>query len=83
MNVLFFEVTLLLYFLGTTLFLIQLTGRWEKGAQSSFVVAGIGFFFHTLALVSRMIEGGHIPLTSMHEALSFFSWALVLVFLVV
>src|SRR5947208_16650840 len=30
-----------------------------------------------------MIEAGHIPLTSLHEALSFFSWALVLVFLVV
>ncbi|MBI3805947.1 MAG: c-type cytochrome biogenesis protein CcsB, partial [Nitrospirae bacterium] len=83
MNVLFFEVTLLLYFLGTTLFLIQLAGRWEKGSQASFAVAGAGFFFHTLALVSRMIEAGHIPLTSMHEALSFFSWALVLVFLVV
>ena len=83
MNVLFFEVTLLLYFLGTVLFLSQLTGRLEGVSQSAFVVAGVGFFFHTLALVSRMIEAGHIPLTSMHEALSFFSWALVLVFLVV
>src|SRR5437899_12072087 len=33
--------------------------------------------------MARMIEGGHSPLTSMHEALSFFSWALVLFFLVV
>src|SRR2546427_12942581 len=82
MNVLFFEVTLLFYFLGTTLFLVQLAGRWEGIWKLSFVVAGIGFFFHTLALVSRMVEGGHIPLTSMHEALSFFSWALVLFFLV-
>ena len=83
MNVLFFKVTLLLYFLGTVLFLIQLAGRWEKLSQSSIALAGIGFFSHTLALVSRMIEAGHIPLTTMHEALSFFSWALVLVFLVV
>src|SRR2546430_7733154 len=83
MNVLVFEVTLLFYFLGTTLFLVQLAGRWEGIWKPSFVVAGIGFFFHTLALVSRMIEGGHVPLTSMHEVLSFFSWALVLVFLVV
>jgi cytochrome c-type biogenesis protein CcsB len=83
MNVLFFEVTLLLYFLGTTLFLSKLAGRLEGVSQSAFVVTGAGFFFHTLALVSRMIEGGHIPLTTMHEALSFFSWALVLVFLLV
>jgi len=60
-----------------------LAGRWEGIWKLSFVLAGIGFFFHTLALVSRMIEGGHIPLTSMHEALSFFSWALVMFFLVV
>ena len=83
MNVLFFEVTLLLYFLGTVLFLTQLTGRWDAVAQSAFVIAGTGFLFHTLALVSRMIEAGQIPLTTMHEALSFFSWALVLVFLIV
>src|SRR5436309_13142609 len=83
MNVLFFEVTLLFYFLGTTLFLVQLAGRWEGIGKLSFVVAGIGFVFHTFALVSRMIEGGHISLTSMHEALSVFSWALVLFFLFV
>lgn len=83
MSVFFFDVTLLLYFIGTVLFLIQLAGRWAAGAKISFAVAGVGFFCHTLALVSRMIEGGHIPLTSMHEALSFFSWALVLVFLVI
>src|SRR5438445_11988512 len=83
MNVRFFEVSLLLYFLGTALFLSQLAGRLEAVSQSAVVVAGSAFFFHTLALVSRMIEGGHIPLTTMHEVLSFFSWALVLVFLVV
>ncbi|HLG43763.1 MAG TPA: cytochrome c biogenesis protein CcsA [Nitrospirales bacterium] len=83
MNVVFFKVTLLLYFLGTILFLTQLAGRSEGVVRVSFASAGIGFFFHTLALVSRMIEAGHIPLTTMHEALSFFSWALVLVFLVV
>src|SRR5436309_15380353 len=76
MNVLFFEVTLLFYFLGTTLFLVQLAGRSEGIWKPSFVVAGIGFFFHTLALVSRMVDGVHIHLTAMSEALSFFSWAL-------
>src|SRR5437899_8204882 len=83
MNVLFFEVTLLFYFLGTTLFLVQLAGRWEGIWKLSFVVAGIGFVFHTLALVSRMIEGGHIPLPSMPEPLRFFPWALALSFLLV
>ncbi|TLY37551.1 MAG: c-type cytochrome biogenesis protein CcsB [Nitrospirae bacterium] len=83
MNVVFFEVTLLFYLVGTIFFLGQLSGRLEEVPRSAFVIAGLGFFFHTLALVSRMIEAGHIPLTSLHEALSFFSWALVLVFLVV
>ena len=72
MNVFFFEVSLLLYFLGTALFLSQLAGRLEGVSQSAFVVAGIAFFFHTLALVSRMIEAGHIPLRTTHELLFFF-----------
>ena len=55
MNVFFFEVSLLLYFLGTALFLSQLAGRLQAVSQSAFVVAGIAFFFHTLALVLRMI----------------------------
>jgi cytochrome c-type biogenesis protein CcsB len=41
----------------------------------------IGFVFHTVNIVLRYIEGGHIPVTNMHEAASFFSWCVLLLFL--
>ncbi len=108
LNVLFFKVTLLFYFLGTTFFLFNLWGRkgerlpknplfgnsetdptagsfanasWSQ--KLAVVLTGAGFIFHTLALVTRIREAGYIPFTNLHEAISFFSWAIVLAFFLV
>lgn len=83
MTALFFTTTLVLYFVGTVFFLAYLLRRSESLSNLSLAVAGIGFLTHTVALVSRMVAVGHVPVTSFHEAMSFFSWALVLVFLLV
>lgn len=83
MTALFFTTTLVLYFVGTVFFLAYLLRRSESLSNLSLAVAGIGFLTHTVALVSRMVVVGHVPVTSFHEAMSFFSWALVLVFLLV
>lgn len=77
----FFIATLVLYFAGTVLFLTYLLRRSETLSKVSLAITGIGFLAHTIALISQMTTVGHAPLTSFHEALSFFSWALVLVFL--
>ena len=77
----FFIATLALYLAGTVLFLTYLLRRSETLSRVSLTVTGIGFLAHTVALVSHMATIGHAPLTSFHEALSFFSWALVAVFL--
>src|SRR5207248_4014784 len=52
-----------------------------RSSKVSLAVTGIGFASHTAALATRMMAAGHVPLTSFYEAMSFFSWALVLVFL--
>ncbi len=83
MTGLFFSATLASYFAGTILFLTYLLRRSETLSKVSLGITGIGFLTHTLALVSRMVAVGHIPVASFHEAMSFFSWALVLVFLFV
>lgn len=96
LNVLFFKVTLLFYFLGTAFFLFNLWDRKGGRGLSSepsrmtlwsqrlaVTVTGAGFITHTLALAIRLKEGGYIPLTNLHEAISFFSWAIVLVFFLV
>ena len=96
LNVLFFKITLLFYFFGTALFLFNLWDRkGNRGAvkqsgdprlwvqKLAIGVTGAGFIAHTLALLLRIREAGYIPFTNLHEAISFFSWAIVLVFFLV
>lgn len=82
MNILLFKLTLVLYLLGTLAFLFNLAGGRERLGQISRFAAAGGFLFHTLALAAAMIESRQIPLTDLSGAMSFFSWALVLTFLV-
>ena len=82
MSVILFMTTLVLYFVGTGFYLAYLVRRSEALSQVSLIVTAIGFASHTAALISQM-GGGHIPLSSSHDALSFFSWCLVFVLLFV
>jgi cytochrome c-type biogenesis protein CcsB len=77
----FFVLTIVLYLGGTGFFLAYLVRRSEALSKVSLVVTALGFITHTIALLMRMLAAGHVPLTSSHEAISFFSWALVLDFL--
>jgi ABC-type uncharacterized transport system permease subunit len=85
-QLLFFRTTLLFYFFGCLFFLLDLSdkkGTKETGTltirqRAAFVVTGIGFFCHTLALFMQLqLE---IPFSTPKEAISFFSWAIVLIF---
>jgi cytochrome c-type biogenesis protein CcsB len=83
MPVLFFIATVVLYFAGTAFYLAYLLRRSEALSKVSLGITALGFATHSVALVSRLAEVGQGTLTSFHEAMSFFSWALVLVFLIV
>jgi cytochrome c-type biogenesis protein CcsB len=84
MNVLFFKITLACYFFGTVIFLIYLiAGKKESFSRISLVMTGIGFIFHTMTLLNRMFEAGYVSLNRLFDAMAFFAWALVLVFLLV
>ncbi len=82
-NLFFFKLTLFFYFTGTVLFLAYLVSKKEAASRYSVWVTGAGFAVHTIALVARLLEAGYVPLASLFEAMSFFSWALVLAFLIV
>ena len=82
-NILFFKAALGFYFLGMASFLYYLISRKEKPPRASFALTGLGFLTHTAALIVRTAEASHIPITSLHEAISFFSWAIVLAFLLI
>src|SRR5690606_132451 len=71
------------YFGGTLLFLLYLWHRSEVISKISLVITGLGFVSHTAALIIAMVEIGHIPIITFKDAMSFFAWGLVLVYLIV
>jgi cytochrome c-type biogenesis protein CcsB len=80
-NVLFFELAMTAYLVVAVLFMVYLAQRREGLAKACLVGTLVGFAFHTVALGVRWYEVGGFPVTNAFEAASFFSWTLVLVFL--
>ena len=79
--ILLFKITLLVYFVATVLFLIDVISRKvELGRYARWVLVG-GFAVHCGALVARWIQVGHLPVTNLHESLSFFAWTIVGIYL--
>jgi cytochrome c-type biogenesis protein CcsB len=78
-----FMITMVLYFLATVSFLTYLLRRSDALSKVSLWVTAAGFVFHTIALVARMATASSPATPSFYEALSFFSWMMILVFLVV
>lgn len=78
-----FMVTMVLYFVATVSYLAYLLRRSEALTKISLGITAVGFVSHTIALVTRMVATTAPSPPSFHEALSFLSWMLVLVFLAV
>ncbi len=76
-----FPITLLSYILATTAYLVYFAGQKKEVrtvARGILFAAGI---IHTVSIVGRYVEVGHTPITSMHESVSFFAWAMTWGFL--
>jgi len=78
-----FMVTLVLYIVGTVSFLSYSLRRSEALSNVSLGVTALGFVSHTITLVIRMTGVSSSAPPSFSDALSFFSWMIILVFLVV
>ena len=81
MNLFFFQVALVIYLLGTGISLAYLVSLHKRLSRLGTLALGVGFVAHTLALVWRYMEAGYTPITNLHESLSFFSWSIVGVYL--
>jgi len=81
MPAIFFMATIALYLGGTAFSSAYLSRRDDTLSKIALGITGVGFLMHTIALLARMAEAGSVSLTSLHDALSFFAWSLVLVFL--
>lgn len=80
MSVLLFELSLTFYFAATIVSVVELFKGTKTTSNFILVFAVGGFALHTATIIARYAVAGHLPITSLHEASSFFVWCIVLIF---
>ncbi len=78
----FFELSLTFYFAATLISIIAFFKSGKTMEKAMLLLVVLGFILHTLSIISRYATAGYIPITTPHEATSFFSWCSVLLFLI-
>jgi cytochrome c-type biogenesis protein CcsB len=82
MGIMLFELALTFYFAATIVSVVELFKSTKITSRIMVSLAVIGFVIHTVSIIYRYISAGHIPITNAHEATSFFSWCIVLIFFI-
>ena len=77
MSQIFFNVTIALYSCATLAYLAYLVRTTPAVATWAHRLVISGFAAHLLSTIHRFNSAGHLPITNMHESLSFFSLAIV------
>jgi ABC-type uncharacterized transport system permease subunit len=80
---LWLELATLGYLASAAWGLYALSARKLIADRGTFTLIGIAFVLHTVFLHQRGEAIGHCPITNLFETLAFFSWSLVLTYLVV
>ena len=80
MEVMLFEFALTCYFAATIVCVLDLFKGTKTTSKIMFSLVVIGFAFHSANIIARYVLSGHIPIANLHEASSFFSWCIVLLF---
>ena len=77
MNVRILQLAALVYLAATVVHLVYLVGQRKQVEVWARRVTWAGFSIHSLGLLVRFLEAGYTPVTSLHEAMSFFAWCIV------
>jgi cytochrome c-type biogenesis protein CcsB len=80
MEIMLFELALTFYFAATIVCVTELFKGTKTTSRIMISLVAIGFALHTGNIVARYVISGHIPIANLHEASSFFSWCIVLLF---
>jgi len=83
MESLFLVIATICYLTGTAGYVVYLFRDREQLDRISWTILLAGAIFHGVALVIRVVNTGHLPLTSTQEALSLFAWVFVVTYLLV
>ncbi len=78
-----FYVALFGYLLGTLHYLLLIVSKRSVIGRVASYTTAAGFVAHTVSLVLRLAALGRPPVASPFEALSFFAWAVVLIYLII
>ncbi|MDH4235310.1 MAG: cytochrome c biogenesis protein CcsA [Gallionella sp.] len=78
----FFWLAAIAYGLSFVVFAIALVFRKPRALDNAVLIAGIGFFLHTLMVAARWAQTGHPPFVSYFESMSASAWFGMLGFLV-
>jgi cytochrome c-type biogenesis protein CcsB len=75
-----------IYFLSFLFYLLMMVMGKKALGQIATIIALAGLAGHTFALIVRWVESyrldiGHAPLSNLYESLIFFSWAIILLYL--
>ncbi len=74
-------MSIILYLLSSVGYFAFLFIQKDYLQRAGYFLLLVGFLFHTLTFVYGFIRGGHLPVSNMHETLSFAGWAIAGVFL--
>jgi cytochrome c-type biogenesis protein CcsB len=78
----FLLIATLCYLSGTVGYIVYLFRDREQLHRISWSILLAGALFHGTALAMQTVYSGHLPLTTIHEALSLFAWVFVVTYLV-
>jgi cytochrome c-type biogenesis protein CcsB len=86
-SLLLFNVSMGIYLLGFLGYLVYATSKNVKVGKVSTGLLMTGLLFHSVGLILRWMEThqtgyGYVPLSNMYESLIFFSWTIVLIYLI-
>ncbi|MCL5265911.1 MAG: c-type cytochrome biogenesis protein CcsB [Chloroflexi bacterium] len=78
-----FALALLGYFAASVLYIAALVLRNRRLGEWATRTLVVVFGIHGLGLGQRWVESGHLPLVDLFEALSFYSWLTIIVYLLI
>lgn len=77
-----FELALTFYFAAVIIGVVELFRGSRATSLMMLIAAGAGFLAHTVSIIMRYQAAGYLPVTTPHEAASFFSWCVIFLFFV-
>ncbi|MFP7753556.1 c-type cytochrome biogenesis protein CcsB [Thermodesulfobacteriota bacterium B35] len=75
MSFLLFQISFAGYFLAMSAYLVFFISQRKPVRRIARMIFFAAAILHTLNILARYLEAGHTPITSQHEAVSFFAWS--------